>query len=356
MRTKKKITAVLFCFLLAAFVVCDAKESVNPTASTAPSPYPVMDSGVWADRSSNVYWIDNQHILFKGSEEKEKAKHYTGKFNISIWEPGKGVQVYAKDVVSVLCLNSDSIVYYGLLAKSPQGIEQYRYGKFGSEQTFTKPAGVKKFYWDQMNCKLTELTKVLEQRKGRAIFPLLDRHGYLDKGAIRGKESLKETPAIFYRPGHNEGITLPIRIAGLVNYYAFKDAYFITRGLGLYQDFDKPGTAWWLAPDGTVTDLVVPRNPLNKYHVEPFPTKIGIFAVSYSSKSLKDSGLAGGYFLRDGKWSKVLDGDIQGLAVSPDGCKVAFSHAPYLDADLPDDPQKRTLKLIDFCKEEKNHG
>ncbi len=378
MRIKNKVITGLFCFLFAAFSVCNAKESSAPTLSAAPSPYPVMDSGVWADgiRNPEIYWLDNNRVIFKGSDEKEKTKHHTGKFNISIWELGKGIQVYAKDVVPGLCLNSDGIIYYGLLAKSPQGTEQYRYGKFGSEQTFAKPAGVKKFYWDRVNCKLTELTKILEQRKGRAITPLLDRHGYLELGPT-GAGSSENNPITFSRTD-GKVIELPLRRREVdrVAYFVFKDAYFVygeyysSEAKGVTNVWPKKVTryVWWLYPDGRVEAVKFPDGPWVKetkpgsgyvtYNTVLYPTRHGYLLGTGKSKSTKDSGTVGAYLLRNDKLIKLVDGYFRSPAVSPDGCKVAFVHYPYADATIADDPAPITLKAVDLCpnKEEKRHG
>ena len=78
--------------------------------------------------------------------------------------------------------------------------------------------------------------------------------------------------------------------------------------------------------------------------------------MSYSGSKLdpgKDPGDAGGYLLgKDNTVHKLITGYLNGETVSPDGCKIAFVHYPYLDATLVADPAPITLKMINFCSEE----
>lgn len=200
MRTKNKSLLSLCCLLLITFAACEAKElAISP-------PYPVIDSGVWADRSSNVYWIDNQRILFITVKDNDKRRFNRGPFNLSVWEIGKGVKPYTDYSQSVTACIQDGMIHR--TQKDEQGNVQRFYGKFGEEKTFELPK-VKGAYFDFINCRPITNPDILAKRQNnRAITPLLDRHGYLDKGAIHGKESLKETPAVLYRPGDNEGIII----------------------------------------------------------------------------------------------------------------------------------------------------
>ena len=344
MRTKNKTSVALACFLLAAFSLCDAKESSDPTLSATPSPYPILDSGVWADaiHSAEIYWLDNERILFKGSEETEKTKHYTGKFNISIWELGKGIKKYTKNVKPSLCYNSDGIIYYELSEADAQGNGQYLYGKFGKENTYKKTKDLK-YYWDQMNCKLTERETVIKQRKGSAIRPLLDRHGYLNLGPVRGYATSKEFIKL-YRPSDQQGISLPIQAQSLshVYYYEFKKAYLINNSK-VSKRF------WWLYPDGKVEEVSASFGA-------GLPTRQGMVLGTGKAKSDYDPGTVGMYLVSDGKFIRLIAGYAIDVTVSPDGCKLAFVHYPYLKATSLKDSGRVTLKMINVCSEEKNHG
>lgn len=350
MNTNNKSLLGLCCFLSIIFAACEAKEPADS------SPYPILDSGVWAgtsDATANIYWIDNNRVLFKTVKDNNKRLAYQGPFNLSIWEIGKGVTPYTPFAHRVDACLRDGIFRYTL--EDEQKNKKVFYGKFGEEKPVTPPKML--YPYDLMNCRIADNPEIVAKRQNnRAIIPLLDRHGYLDRGVLRGEESLKETPTALYRPGQREAIKLPIRI-GSVKYYAFKDAYYIEIGASAITG--KPATTWWLYPDGRVEEVRLPTGPWGTgFSAHAIPLRIGFFMVSHAYMSGRDSGLAGGYFLQGEKFVKVINGSIRGPDVSPDGCKVAFSHVLYHDADIAssNDPTLRTLKLINFCTEEKNHG
>lgn len=354
----KKSPFVLFWFLVAALATtpaCDAKEPPNTTISAKQSLYPILDSGVWADEGSrNTYWLDNDRILFRGSVATEKAgQKRKENYRLAIWEIGKKVTTYTTNILGDLCYSN------GIVSYSKPG-HILMHGELGNEKPIQLDP-TKKYHNDDMNCRMSEVDQLLAQRKNRAINPLLDRHGYLDLGLMRAKEIPMDAPVLFYQVNEANPITLPLRrkdAAGL-HYYAFKDAYYISF-LGAYARIGKkPATTWWLYPDGRVEEVQIPIGPwATGISTQAFPTRVGMFMVSHAYKSTKDPGPAGGYFVQGDKWLKVLDGSIHGTAVSKDGCKVAFSHAPNNEADnaSSNDPARRTLKLINFCMEEKRHA
>lgn len=59
----------------------------TPTQAEVRSPYPVMDSGVWADwmGASKVHWLDNRRVIFVGTQTREKTINRE-KLQIQIWD------------------------------------------------------------------------------------------------------------------------------------------------------------------------------------------------------------------------------------------------------------------------------
>lgn len=367
MKNKNKSFLGFFCFLTLSLTACEAKE---PAAS---SPYPVYDSGAWADPfgSADIYWLDNNRVIFRSVQDNDKRRVTVGPFNLSIWEIGKGVKPYTEYYPSVTVCVRDDMIHR--TQKDASGNVQRFYGKFGEEKPFEFPK-TKGTFFDELNCHPNENPEILAKRAaGRAIIPLLDRHGYLDRGAVSGEESLRPVSTIFYRPGHSEYLKLPVRI-GHVNYYAFKDAY-------LFQaDFspDAPATfksRWpsgilpggvkgWLYPEGRIEPLIIPAEPWPDKKVPKFgsgslnPLRNGFLVRTGKAKGPKDAGTLGGYLLSNKKLVKVVGGYLSELTVSPDGCKVAFVHYPYSDATFVQDLAPIRLKAIDLCstKEENRHG
>lgn len=351
-RTKKldRIPQFLIWLALvaASFVPLAACQAKEP-------PYRILDSGVWASTSAVIYWIDNERVIFMTVKDNDRLRKGTGPFHLSIWEVGKGIKRYTDDFSAVNVCVSDETIYR--TQKDAKGNVQHFYGKLGAEKPIAAP---KNGYLDPMNCRLHDVDQLMAERGNRAINFLLDRHGYLYKGALRGQESLINDYVLLYRPGEKKPVTLSLRrsdIHGLY-YYKFKDAYYIDGLLRSNAATGKIEVTRWLYPDGRVEEVSIPSGPWVGGTAELFPTRMGIFITLVGYKSPKDPGPGGGYLVQGTKYVKVIDGLISGVAVSPDGCKIAFSHAPYDLADIPssNDPGRRTLKMINFCPKEKNNG
>lgn len=348
MKTKNKALAVFSYFLLVALSICDAKESSDPPTSAARSPYPVMDSGVWADWhgiASDIYWLDNNRILFKTVKDNDKRRVSSGPFNLSVWELGKGVKPHTPYANGVHVCVRDGMVRYTLVDE--RGAYHSFYGKFGKEKAIPL---IKRTYSDGLNCPIKSDPEIVAKlAQGRNIYPLLERHGYLDVGPIHEKPGVKE-PAVFYPFGQAKGIELPIRGRDInivrLRYYPFKDAYLV---YGFHSGGDKKGErVWWLYPNGRTEEEITPARP--------YPTRKGIVTMWGKGRSAKDPGSVGLYLWSGENPVKLIAGFAEDITVSPDGCKLAFAHYPYLDATLIKDSAPITLKVIDLCVEEKTHG
>lgn len=369
MKTTNKYLLALCCFLSITFSACEAKNS-----SSTPSPYPVYDSGAWADplHDPEIYWIDNNRVLFKAVKDNDKKNISRGPFNLSIWEIGKGVKVYTPYVKGVHACLRDGVFNYKVTDEPNKWHEQDKlhiyYGKFGEEKLVTPK---KMSYLDLINCRVEDNPEIAEKTKaGRAIIKLLDRHGYLDIGPITGPESFENNPITLYRPD-GTSVKLAARRFELhiLGYSPFKDAYFFDGGLEKSQGSDfarnwPPGTLralGWLHPDGRIEPFIIPAEPWPDKKVPnivPKPLRNGFLVIMGKSKGPYDAGEHGGYYLHNNKFTKVIGGYLKSLTVSPDGCRVAFVHYPYFESTLGDDPSPIRLKAVDLCQknEEKTHG
>lgn len=375
MTSNNTIAAGAVCLLLVGLPAC------NSTDTAAKSPYPVVDSGVWVDwhgYAAGINWIDNQRILFKTVKDNDKRRVTSGPFNLSVWEVGKGVKPYTDYFQSVTACIQGEMIHR--TQENTQGNVRF-YGKFGEEKSFDFPT-IKGAFFDNMNCRPNDNPEILAKRaQGRAIKPLLDHHGYLDFGPLGGD---KNSFVAFHRAdGQVVELSLRQQEANHIEYYRFKDAYFI---FGHYYDTDNhSGTnvwpkkaahyryVWWLHPDGRVEPVKFPDGPWIKetksgsgyvtydtllYPTWLYPTQQGYFLVTGQAKSARNAGTLGAYLLHDGKLIKLIGGHINSPTVSPDGCNIAFVHYPYADATITADPAPITLKVVKLCQnqEEKNHG
>jgi hypothetical protein len=374
MRTKNKTVGALFCFLLAALSVGDAFVTVvslfiPPAFAQAPakdgglhwtqtlaqknSPYPVLDSGVWADwlNSPNMYWLDDQRLIFLGTETKDKPINRE-KLQIQIWDISNNkVTPYASTNGGIIGYNDGVIAY--LYGKDSSGNNVFKCGKLNNEKVFTL-VRKSKTYFDSINCRIQNSEEEPGRKERRTIRPLLKQHGYLDYGPRDAVRPLakKGDPILFYPAGKKEPVSLPITnettVIRMFDYYMFKDAYFVHHFTG-YQD------AWWMYPNGQTERVTFSELPKLLSQGKFFPIRNGFFVSRGSGKidPGKDPGDAGGYLLRDTRILELISGYLRAEAVSPDGCKIAFVNYPYIDATRLDDPARVALKAINFCMEEK---
>ena len=353
MKTKSRSPLGVCCFLFLTITACEAKESPDPTVTAAPSPFPVLDSGVWAvwdnSISPGIYWIDNHRVLFKTVKDNVKGRGSSGPFNLSIWDTATNkVTSYTEYASSLTVCYREGYLHYAL-ADEPYYVQEKHWrhfaGPLGKEKPFTPPTG-KDVIYNELSCKYQVNPELAALRKTRGIRLLLDRHGYLDLGPMREYTTSKAFITL-YTPKSKKGIevSIPAQHAEIIRYYEFKGAYLV-------RDFSNMGKRfWWLYPDGKDQEVTLP------VALSPNPTSQGLVTGWGKFKSNRDPGTVGLYLWVDSKPpANLIIGHAQEVLVSPNGCKLAFAHYPYVDATQIKDPGRITLKMINLCMEENTHG
>lgn len=192
---------------------------------------------------------------------------------------------------------------------------------------------------------------------------LLEGHGYLVLDETAPNVKFENYPLLYYKSETKEIVPLPFRRyeADRVNYYPFRQAYFLcpasyfTQGTHLTPwPQNVPLYIWWLFPDGKIDKIEIPLGEWARGGLTFYPMLEGIFVVNRHSRSDRDPGNAGGYLVQGTAVKKLVSGVLTDVsAVSPDGCRIAFSHAPSQDADRFDAKNRRRLKMIDVCDGER---
>ena len=333
-----------------------------PLASGSEStvPYPILDSGVWATNnwSGDVYWLDNERVLFLGGEHgKSVSREHEA---LLIFDTTKNSVTIQKQNISSLCYRN-GVVLLGQKVDQPAGGPwKYKFfrGPLGNEQPHEKES---KDSLDPLNCRAVKHNAGYD--RGHAGRYLLEGHGHLDFGD-KHAISRMNPPVVFFKETDSKGMALSfgVRQIELIEYYVFKNAYFL---YGWFFDASTgvvtspwpktaPHPVWWLTPEGTVTEVMIPPGVWNAGGSVQFtPTQKGVLVTYHGgAKSDRDPGTQGVYLIQDNELAqKLIGGLVIRVGVSPDGCKVAFSHAPNAEADRPDRKNRRTLKMIDLCKE-----
>ena len=325
------------------------------------SPYPIVDSGVWATNSfpGDVYWLDNDRVLFLGGEDgKPVAKEHEA---LVVWDTTKNSVTVQKRNISSLCYRN-GIVLLGQKIDNPAGGPwKYRFfrGPLGDEQPYEKKS---EDSLDPLNCRV--VGNNAGHDRGHAGRYLLEGHGYLDLGDKHASPRMNP-PVMFFKNAESEGVALPfgVRQVERIDYVDFKGAYFLygwffnpaTGGVTNLWPKNRPHPVWFLTPDGNVSEINISSGAWNAGGGVRFdPTKKGITITYHGGfKSYSDPGTQGVYLVReDGRVQKIITGFAIRIGASPDGCKIAFSHAPNLESDRhPTDKNRRTLKMIDLCSQ-----
>ena len=337
---------VLLMFLLVSPQLAACKES---------TPYPIADSGVWATNShpGDIHWLDNDHVLFLGNGTSTPLPK-EGQW-LLIWDTKTNHITKYKQHVGGFSY-CDGVILYAVASVPPAGGKinwTYYRGKFNEEIIDLTPDRRE----DKLNCRLISAWPKFPQGKAQTI--LRDQDGFLIRDETVGDETFENYSLLYYRARDKEVIPLPFRRyeADRVNYYPFRQAYFLAPTSYFRQGThltpwpkNVPLFVWWLFPDGRVEKIEIPLGAWTKGGLRIVPSREGLFLINKHSKSNRDPGDAGGYLVQGTTVKKLISGVLTDVsAVSPDGCRIAFSHAPSDDADSFDAKNKRTLKMIDVC-------
>lgn len=316
-------------FLLAAVF------AMNASCGSPPASLPLIDSGIGGNTNATIQWEGNDRVVFQGYDTESSQRPRP--MNISIWTVGKGVSVY-KQHVRYFCAKNSTIAYM------LEGDDSTTfYGTRGAET----PIVAKRL------APSTCQPKPENHDPEHHIDPLLPAHGFIDRGPLKGARI--NHALVLFKPGAAQGIELPLRDREIngISYVPFKNAYFIQ------SDYLDPATnigrspwpqsvtrpLWWMTPDGSVTaqHLGAPWNQSARF----FPTAVGLVASGYDARVQRprwpdDAGL----FLLGpgGEVTKIIGGQITEVAVSPNGCLLAFFH---VEQATRHDSAK--LKVVNLC-------
>ena len=265
-----------------------------------------------------------------------------------------------------LCVHGDYVTF---LRKSPNDDKRpLLVTRDKGQETVTRLVNIE--WFNRFNCRYYD-EKPDWIIQNHETLPLLDGHGFLDWIPTEGPGSDRNKPIRFHRTNASEWISLPIGKRQVwrvdVTYASFKDAYFlypityIDTNTGKEEPIGpwpkgKSVSVWWLTSDGTVTSETIPYMEFMRGGSRGFfPTRKGIFIYSHKADGAGKPGDAGGYLAQDNRVTKLITGLLEGVSISPDGCRVAFVHDPYDTIYGKDRLDRVTVKAINLCEED-GHG
>jgi hypothetical protein len=311
---------------------------------------PIKEATISAEKR-DIAWLDNTHVLFRG---------FTGV------EPGPGVQIAGGKEVRML--NEGAYVWditAGTWAREARFDYVGSICVLGEYRSYTAPtednksskrrafesgkeiALPERFWYNPQSCR-AHPTRPPWDIDGRATVPLLEEHGYLDRG-VKGQDQIKNFPLLYYRTGSTQPLPLELgskQVDPHIRYYPFLDAYLLEGQRGPL--WAPP--LWVLHSDGAVEQVFNPEG--QAWAKQDWPwlelTKRGPVFASLDPRGPHHSADAGLYLWADGVLTRVAEGFFTMHAVSPEGCKLAVIKSRP-ERPLPVEKLYR-LQIIDLCQ------
>ena len=284
----------------------------------------------------NIFWIDNERLLYMGYSPEELEKIAAGKFTYRELYSSPGV-LYVWDTRTNRILQhatvsrnaafcfSEGMILYGMPASITERAI-LKFGPFGSEKEDREvTAHVEKWGLNSRARCANPDESFLRVPAGRFVH-LLESHGYVE---FRGSETYlhqhgRDSPVLLKGVTSSESFNLVNR---MVHFARWKGAYFnYTPGVFNMQ----PSKAWWLYPDGRVEWVDIPQGPWSEFaRTNAFftPTRAGLLIrVGYPKvATLFLPGLLDAADARLQEPQVWRSGSVWDIAVAPDGCKVAIT-------------------------------
>jgi hypothetical protein len=313
-------------------------------------PYPIKDVPIknapFGAEKRELVWLDGFHLLFRGFQGGEgPVGHETplrdgGAY---IWNLDQGTATRAPqfDRATDVCSREPYLAYTDQIGEQSWKLRLFENGK--------EIALPDKYWFNLMSCRF-HAAQPPWSVEGRVTIPLLEEHGYLDRG-IYGQDTFTKFPLLYYRPGavdpHSLGLD-SMQVARPVRYAPFLDAYLLEGTKGLW---GRP--LWILHPNGTVEQIFNPEGQAWAKEAS-FSwlelSKRGPVFASLSPKSKLQAADAGLYLWANGVLMQVAEGYFTMHAVSPDGCKLAVIKSRP-ERPLPAVELHR-LQIVDLCEGE----
>lgn len=374
-----KIARSIFSALRTLFICLVLASTASPAGAFEfegpfPSgnyPFTVKDSGVEVqiDTDTKVEWLDYERVIFTAlspGQPRLQGKPTPGQMpyagRVMVWNT-RTDEVKEYSPGQLLCAKRGyvSIAYTTGVSTEGKPVIRTLTGTFGQEED--KPAwkpGDPKIHRDGHTCTFYDGLP-FSPEPNHVLLPLREQDGVLDFGP-KGKSYSATQPVYVIRPDGTR-IELPIkaREADGVWWDDWAGVYLLAQlRAGGFVSPREPDTLPILYPDGRLERYPLPasywpRNQTSRVVL----TKRGLLVANDGiGIPAGNKGKSGAYLIRDNSVARLVDwyvgnervdsrGTHRGIAVSPNGCKVAFKHGEGLRYTTP-----HTIKMINVCEGE----
>jgi len=345
-RTRRVSWPLLVLAVLLAMGGCQA-------GNEEAGPYPILDSGFPASTIDKLYWLDDDRVIFvsygpkpKSVQEAEKNPRVPG---IYIWDTRTNKVTPYKHSAEDLCF-SDGYILYAVTQTpyDPSYRTKWYGGPMGGEKEFSPHSATDRDYlFNPYTCRWVERPEYAQPDIKQFKQPLRDGDGWLIEDPVA-----KEW--IWYRPdGRIVRTGIPHSVLR-VEWQEHADAYFFQ----LMPSGDQVLKTdciryWWLKPEGAIQSRCQDIRDVKKIDrrsgVSLYPSKKGMLFGAGNTESHRP-GSAGIYELLQGGPRRIANGGLEKTALSPDGCKIAYTHVPFSEARRIGAPGDVILKMFNLCQ------
>ena len=317
--------------------------------STSARAYEVVDTGV--PGRSEVYWIDNERVLFPGFQRQSRSSERASLRSVLyLWDLAtKRPSIHAEMPEGGYICYSGGFISYAIHRSGKRFIRE---GTFGAEKEreWSPPAPSARIDRNQLTCRDMDLADLEKIYPGFFFVPLRDQDGYYGWKKLESTADATKSPLYYLSSGKGKTpIALPLAVneKDRVSYSEYLRAYVIEYTPSVRLEHTT-GKVSFLYTSGKVEVHTIPAGPWLRGSVGYTPARAGIVlsspAVGFKSES--DPGDAGVYLVRGTKVDRMIVGfPSRYVAVSPDGCKAAAVVRVQKPADV-----MATLRIIDMCK------
>lgn len=361
-------------FFLLIVVLNIVQSFVEPLFYPPARPsFQVGESDVYDAGSGEVFWLDDDHLVFSGNVEQYFSVH--GKTHIYIWKMGGVPKAYRPDQWrkpetwpsdNYLCADNGNVYYnvttrkYGnktdsyvwtatVMAGRP-GHETPSVWHFGSNVRGVNTARNEAPLADKNSKICTDYRDVT--LAGHYWLLSHDRKTVLDFGRYNDGAGLSGPIRLLRLPDHAE-----IPIQNIPTEWAVGTCAQVMTWENSFVTWACPGgdvkyldvetfPVWKIFSDGRVEEHFLQVGGLWGVHL--VSTRVGYFAIAGGNKDGKGRQNMGLFYVQpDGRMKWIAQGFLSLEAVSPNGCLAAFSKATNLGKL---EPLANKLVVFDLCK------
>ena len=313
-------------------------------ASCGEDPLPpwVCDTGVpFIDYG--LVWMDDERLLFQRMEQVAPKTDPTDPwaaftFPLTTWTIGGRRETLSSETIANPCYDRGTGRLSYLITPREGGPPAFRTGPPGAHVEGATGAAMPRALFNPFSCLFERWPEGLAKH---VLAPLRPGDGIVDLG----------------RPGHagparlvaSDGQAIPLPFDRLTvsptGFSADGDAY---RVVADYRRSASCRRIWRLEPGrGAREEACLPEMTSDRV------VRTALGWVMDKRDYGRDGGINdSGVFLvpDDGDPVKLAGGFTENLAVSPDGCRIAFGHAPDLETSCMDGTfRRKTVKVVDLC-------